>query len=117
MELKFEEIIIKGAARFEVVVDWEHGDADLTTHTSVILEGMDDSILLAWLAKFREAATMIQNARWYGAAFDQEAVESELNMGMEYDKIYESSSTPPNMSIGSVVWFDGCGKRFNVTGY
>lgn len=117
MELKFQEIIITGNARFEIMVDWEHGDADLTTHDTFTLQGMDDKILLEWLVKFREAATMIQTARWSGGSVDRAALEDNLGMELAYDKIYESSPVPPCMSIGSVVWYDGCGKRFNVTGY
>lgn len=115
--LKFEEIVIKGSARFEVVVDWEHGDADLTTSDTMTILGMDDYVLIDWVEKFRSAANIIQQARSCGSHVDRANLEELLDMEIEYDKIYDSCNTPPNMSIDSIVWYDGCGKRFKVTGY
>jgi hypothetical protein len=116
-ELKFEEILVRGSARWEVAVDWSHGDADLTTSDKFTLKGSDDQAIIAWIAKFEECREAINNARWYSAPFNREEWQEKLGMELEYDSIYEGCDNPPSMSIASVVWFDGCGKRFNVTGY
>ena len=117
MSLIYTEIKPKGKARYEIQIDWEHGDADLTTNDKHTLLGNDDGALLAWVAQFRECKTAIDNARWYSAPFSREEWEEKLGMELAYDKIYDGCSNPPSASIGSIIMQDESGKRFKVTGY
>lgn len=106
-----------GSPRYELTIDWEHGDADLTTHDKHTIVGECETALQEWVDKFKACREAINAARWYSAPFSREDWEQALNMELAYDKIYDSCSTPPSVSIDKIVFIDGAGYKYKVTGY
>lgn len=118
MALVKTKIVAKaGSPRYELTIDWEHGDADLTTHDTHTILGECETALQAWVDKFKECREAINAARWYSAPFSRGDWERELNMELAYDAIYDSCSTPPAASIDKIVFIDGDGNQYKVTGY
>jgi len=103
--------------RFRVTVSWEHGDADLTTYHTSQFSGMSDEGLLTWVQLFRRMADTIDNDRSCGIESFEREDWSDLGLDILYDKIYDSSNTPPNATIDKVEWVDDEGIVYSVTGY
>lgn len=130
MNFKMTPIIDKTIEScFIVSIDYEHGDADLTTSDNTIIKSTNLSDLEKFIDKFNEVNIHVDNNRSYGTKYPPQFEELDycfpvpglygertcVYIPLERDQFTNDSNYFAGMSIGKVIYYDESGQKFNVT--
>jgi hypothetical protein len=104
-------------AHYEIVIVYEHGDADCRTELTVH-EEFTHAALVAWVEKFHELAVLIDNSRSTGDTLEHfEDQASPIPVELDCYASRHMSDYYAAMSLKRVTYFDDFGNKYlvNVT--
>lgn len=124
MTLKLVPTTKPKKAGFKAVIEYEHGDADLTTHdTYYFQEGKNLHDVELWLTHFKHVRECIDNNRSYTTPFPEGLIEDDYStvpgtdmiVPVETDRWYDNDyNYKASLDSVKITYIDEHGNTFNV---
>lgn len=106
---------------FVIHTEHEHGDADVSTNGSTVLQDASREDLAKYIKDFEAAYEIIDNRRSYGVEIPDNFEEThgksgEFHIPLEFDAMAEGvSNYYASMTITNISYYDDDGAEFDVT--
>lgn len=109
-----KKVVVSPKAGFHVHVDYEHGDADLTTHSQFYIP--TEAELIKFIEQFEIASQAINENRSYGKELPKRYswLMSELGIELEYDQFANQSNYYAAMWVAFIEYVDEAGNLYSV---
>jgi len=103
--------------QYEINFEFEHGDGDATTHSSVTAPvGTTEAQLIEYLEAILDLASLVEDRR-RGCVVDilrdPEPIHG-IHIPMEYDVVYAAGQLYATMRCTNVWYFDDYGERWDI---
>ena len=122
MNVTYKEAVSSNKNQYRVELEYEHGDADFTTHNTFILENATEEDVIDFVKRVNEARKHIENNRYYSTPFPENFLEltkdrnAKYRFELEYDEKYSDlSDYYANMRVDNILYYNESGTKFFVT--